>query len=110
MELPLDKRLSVGLQTIHRRTEPANGSKLPRIDEMCALVELVDRSGYDSLWVGDHISFPLPILDPLLQLAQAAVVSRRLQFGTSVFLLPLRHHQTATTESSNLVPLHSGFD
>jgi alkanesulfonate monooxygenase SsuD/methylene tetrahydromethanopterin reductase-like flavin-dependent oxidoreductase (luciferase family) len=72
MELPLDKRLSVGLQTIHRRTEPANGSKLPRIDEMCALVELVDRSGYDSLWVGDHISFPLPILDPLLQLAQAA--------------------------------------
>ena len=47
MELPLDKRLSVGLQTIHGRTEPANGPWLPRIDEMCALVELVDRSGYD---------------------------------------------------------------
>ena len=32
------------------------------------LVELVDRSGYDSLWVGDHISFHIPIFDPLLQL------------------------------------------
>ena len=73
MELPLDKRLSIGLQTIHRRTEPANGPWLPRIDEMCALVELIDRSGYDLLWVGDHISFPLHIFDPLLQLAQAAV-------------------------------------
>ena len=31
------------------------------------LVELVDRSGYDSLWVGDHISFHIAILDPLLQ-------------------------------------------
>ena len=55
------------------------------------LVELVDRSGYNSLWVGDHISFAVPILDPLLQLAQAAVVSRRLMLGTSVYLLPLRH-------------------
>jgi probable F420-dependent oxidoreductase len=108
MELPLDKRLSVGLQTIHRRTEPANGSKLPRIDEMCALVELVDRSGYDSLWVGDHISFPLPILDPLLQLAQAAVVSRRLQFGTSVFLLPLRHPTPVAKQVSTLDHLTEG--
>ncbi len=108
MELPLDERLSVGLQTIHRRTEPANGPCLPRIDEMCALVELVDRSGYDSLWVGDHISFPLPIFDPLLQLAQAAVVSRRLQFGTSVFLLPLRHPTPVAKQVSTIDHLTEG--
>ena len=108
MELPLDKRLSIGLQTIHRRTEPANGLWLPRIDEMCALVELIDRSGYDSLWVGDHISFPLPIFDPLLQLAQAAVVSRRLQFGTSVFLLPLRHPTPVAKQVSTLDHLTEG--
>jgi len=64
---------------------------LPTIDELVAFVELVERSGYDSLWVGDHISFPVPIFDPMLQLAQAAVVSRRLTLGTSVLLLPLRH-------------------
>ena len=108
MELPLDKRLSIGLQTIHRRTEPTNGPWLPRIDEMCALVELIDRSGYDSLWVGDHISFPLHIFDPLLQLAQAAVVSRRLQFGTSVFLLPLRHPTPVAKQVSTLDHLTEG--
>ena len=76
--LPVEDRLRLGVQTIHRRTEPAIGAWLPRIDEMRSLVELVDRSGYDSLWVGDHISFHIAILDPLLQLAQAAVISRRL--------------------------------
>jgi len=82
MDLPLDDRLRIGVQTIHRRTEPAEGPWLPTIDELSTLVGLVDRGGYDSLWVGDHISFPLAIFDPLLQLAQAAVVSRRLRLGT----------------------------
>jgi probable F420-dependent oxidoreductase len=90
MELPLDRKLRIGIQTIHRRTE-ASGPWLPTINELQAFVLLVDRSGFDSLWVGDHISFPAPIFDPLLQLAQAAVVSRRLMLGTSVMLLPLRH-------------------
>src|SRR4029077_18949238 len=102
MELPLDKRLSIGLQTIHRRTEPANGPWLPRIDEMCALVELIDRSGYDSLWVGDHISFPLPIFDPLMQRARPAGGSGRFQFGPSVFPLPLRHPTPVAKQVSTL--------
>lgn len=91
MTLTLDTRLRIGIQTIHRRTESAIGPWLPSIDELVDLVTLVDERGYDSLWAGDHISFPLAILDPLLQLAQAAVVSRRLMLGTSMLLLPLRH-------------------
>ena len=78
MALKLDSKLRIGVITIHRRTEPATGPWQPSIAEMRELVELVDRSGYESLWCGDHISFPAAILDPLLQLAQAAVVSRRL--------------------------------
>src|SRR6266446_1897245 len=108
MDLPLDDRLRIGVQTIHRRTEPADGPWLPTIDEMCTLVELVDRSGYDSLWVGDHISFPLSIFDPLLQLAQAAVVSRRLQVGTAVYLLPLRHPTPVAKQVSTLDHLTEG--
>ena len=106
--LPLDDRLRIGVQTIHRRSEPAEGPWLPRIDEMCALVELVDRSGYDSLWVGDHIAFPLAIFDPLLQLAQAGVVSRRLLLGTAVFLLPLRHPTPVAKQVSTLDHLLEG--
>src|SRR5260370_19242810 len=102
MDLPLNDRLRIGVQTIHRRTEPAEGPWLPTIDEMRTLVELVDRGGYDSLWVGDHISFALPIFDPLLQLAQAAVVSRRLHPGTAVYLLPVRHPPPVAKQGSTL--------
>jgi probable F420-dependent oxidoreductase len=102
MDLPLDPRLAVGIQTIHRRTEPAEGPWLPRIDELAALVELTDRCGYDSLWVGDHIAFAVPILDPLLQLAQAAVASRRLTLGTGVYLLPLRHPAPVAKQAATL--------
>ena len=108
MRLPLDDRLKVGIQTIHRRTEPADGPWLPRIDELVELVGLVDRCGYDSLWVGDHISFAIPILDPLLQLAQAAVASRRLLLGTNVYLLPLRHAGPVAKQVATLDHLTEG--
>ena len=108
MNLVLADRLRIGIQTIHRRTEPATGPWLPTIDELVAFVELVDRCGYDSLWVGDHISFPVSIFDPLLQLAQAAVVSRRLTLGTSVLLLPLRHPTPVAKQVTTLDHLTQG--
>ncbi len=106
--MDLDTKLRIGIQTIHRRTEPATDAWRPRIDELVALVELVDRCGYDSLWVGDHVSFAVPILDPLLQLAQAAVVSRRLTLGTSVYLLPLRHPAPVAKQVATLDHLTEG--
>src|SRR5262245_25082177 len=108
MLLPLDKRLLLGVQTIHRRSEPATGLWLPQIDELVRTVELVDRAGFDSIWVGDHIAFAIPILDPLLQLAQAAVASRRLLIGTGVYLLPLRHPGPVAKEVSTLDHLSEG--
>lgn len=108
MKLTLAAKLQIGIQTIHRRTEPATGSWLPTIDDLVAFVELVDRCGYDLLWVGDHISFPVPIFDPLLQLAQAAVVSRRLTLGTSVLLLPLRHPTPVAKQVTTLDHLTEG--
>jgi probable F420-dependent oxidoreductase len=108
MDLPLEPKLKVGIQTIHRRTEPATAPWLPSIDAMRELVELIEGCGFDSLWVGDHISFPVAILDPLLQLAQAAVVSRRLLFGTSVYLLPLRHPAPVAKQIATLDHLTEG--
>ena len=75
---------------------------------MTALVRLVDDCGYDSLWVGDHIAFAVAILDPLLQLAQAAVVSRRLTLGTNVYLLPLRHPGPVAKQVATLDHLSGG--
>jgi len=50
-----------------------------------------EQWGYDSIFVGDHVAFAVPILDPLLQLAQLACFTDTLSLGTSVYLLPLRH-------------------
>src|SRR5262244_2304763 len=108
MKLPLEPKLKLGVRTIHRRTEPATAPWLPSIDEMREFVELVDRCGFDSLWVGDHISFAVAILDPLLQLAQAAVVSRRLTLGTAVYLLPLRHPAPVAKQVATLDHLTEG--
>jgi len=108
MALPLDDRLSIGIQNIHRRTEPAIAPWQPTIDEMQALVRLVDDCGCDSLWVGDHIAFAVAIFDPLLQLAQAAVVSRRLKLGTNVYLVPLRHPVPIAKQAATLDHLSEG--
>ena len=108
MNLPLDDHLSIGVQTLHRRTEPAEGPWLPTIDELADLVGLVDRCGYDSMWVGDHVAFTIAIFDPLMQLAQAAVLSRRLVFGTDVYLLPLRHPTPVAKQVSTLDHLTEG--
>jgi len=106
--LPLDKTLKLGIQTIHRRSEPAAGPWLPSIDELLSLVRLVDDCGYDSLWVGDHVAFAIPIFDPLLQLAQAAVASRRLMLGTNVYLVPLRHPTPIAKQVATLDHLCEG--
>ena len=108
MDLMLEEKLRIGLITIHRRTEPATAPWCPTVDELREVVELVDSCGYDSLWCGDHISFPMAILDPFLQLAQAAVVSPRLTFGTSVYLLPLRHPVPVAKQVASLDHLTDG--
>jgi len=108
MPLPLDNTLKIGIQTIHRRTEPASEAWRPTVDELATLVELVDDCGYDSLWVGDHLAFAVSILDPLLQLAQAAVVSPRLTLGTNVYLLPLRHPGPVAKQVASLDHLCEG--
>ena len=68
----------------------------------------VDRLGFDSFWCGDHVAFAIPFLDPITQIAQAAVVSKRLTFGTAVFLLPLRHPTPVAKQIATLDHLTGG--
>ena len=108
MSLPLDPGLKIGIQTIHRQPDDQTGPWLPAIDDLVRFVEAVDKAGFDSLWVGDHLSMPLPFFDPLLLLAQAAVVSRRMTFGTGVYLLPLRHPGPVAKQAATLDHLTEG--
>ncbi len=108
MTLMLDNRLRFGIQTIHRPNDPTAPGWHPTIDELVHLVRLVDDCGYDSLWTGDHISYTSPVLDPFTQLAQCAVISRRLTLGTSVLLLPLRHPTPIAKQAITLDHLTEG--
>lgn len=104
----LNRNLRIGIQTIHREPDSLVGPWQPTIDELCRFVEQVDRASFDSIWVGDHLACPIPFLDPLLMLAQAAVVSRRLSFGTGVYLLPLRQVGPVAKQIATLDHLTEG--
>src|SRR3546814_16898974 len=50
----------------------------------------------------------IPFLDPFLQIAQAAVASRRLLLGPSVYLLPLRHPTPVAKQVATIDHLTEG--
>ena len=51
---------------------------------------LAEQAGYASIWAGDHLKCPAPVLDAPTCLAVAATVPRRPQIGFSVMLLGMR--------------------
>ena len=108
MTLPLAEGLTLGVQTIHRRTEPSAERWTPSLEDGRDVVELVDRLGFDSIWVGDHLACSIPLLDPVVQLSQAAVFSSRLKIGTAVFLQPLRHPGPTAKQIATLDLLSNG--
>ena len=97
MTLPLDAQTRFGLT-----------SRLATREITKETVALLERLEFDSVWVGDHIAFTSPILDPLLQLAQAAAYSDTLTVGTSVYLLPLRPPAPVAKQTSTLDHLSEG--
>jgi len=80
MDLPLSSALTYGVITTVASVEDAR-----------ATAERAEAQGWDSLWVGDHVAFTIPLYDPLIQLGILGAFSNKLRLGTSVYLLPLRH-------------------
>ena len=97
MALPLEKDMKFGWI-----------AAMDSLEAVRETTRLADELEMDSLWVGDHIAFAVPIMDPLLQLAQAAALSDRLILGTSVYLLPLRHATGVAKQVSTLDRLTDG--
>ena len=108
MDLPLEPRLRIGYQNVLAPSgyDDAEGAAAGR--DLPATVRLLDALGFDSIWSGDHVAFAGPILDPLIQLAQAAALSDRLTVGTAVYLLPLRHPAPVAKQVATLDRLSNG--
>ncbi|MCL4686456.1 LLM class flavin-dependent oxidoreductase [Myxococcota bacterium] len=64
--------------------------------------------GFDSLWVGDHVAFHVPIAESLTTLAFAAGATERIALGTAVYLLALRHPTHVAKITATLDRLSGG--
>jgi alkanesulfonate monooxygenase SsuD/methylene tetrahydromethanopterin reductase-like flavin-dependent oxidoreductase (luciferase family) len=69
------------------RTEPQDRV----LDRVADYARRIEASGFPGIWVGDSLGRGRPTLDPLVELAALAVVTRKVELGIAVLQLPLRH-------------------
>ncbi len=92
------------------------------------LVRTADEVGFESLWTVEHVVVPVgyeseypysptgkmpgdetsPIPDPLLPLAYAAAVTKKIRLGTGILILPQRHPAYVAKEFATLDVLSRG--
>ena len=97
-------------------------------ESLARLAPLAEEVGLDSLWTVEHVLVPVgyesaypysksgrmpgpessPIPDPLLPLAFAAAVTRRIRLATGVMILPQRHPAYVAKEMATLDVLSNG--
>lgn len=84
------------------------------------LAGLVEDLGYTSWWAGDHVVLPSPrtpdtpmdprdpILDPLVHLTYVAALTRRVELGTGIVILPQRNPLVLAKQAASLDVLSGG--
>ena len=77
-------RLGINLPTF----DPLRIGGRPRFVEAARLAE---DSGFDAVWVGDHLHVPSPVYDSTVALSAVASTTTRVKLGYGVMLLGLRH-------------------
>jgi alkanesulfonate monooxygenase SsuD/methylene tetrahydromethanopterin reductase-like flavin-dependent oxidoreductase (luciferase family) len=83
----------------------------PDGDQIRAVVGLgreAEQAGFDSIWVGDHIMWHTPILDPVPVLAALAATTDRVWLGGAVMLLGLRPRVAGAKSVLSLNALSAG--
>lgn len=81
---------------------------MPKPADFLQLAQHVDNLGYDSIWVGDHISTHNPVMDAMTILAYFGSVTKRIKLGTGVLLLALRNPSLVAKQIATLDWLTSG--
>jgi len=71
-------------------------------------VDQAEALGYDSLWLSDRLISTAPMIEPISGLAAIAGRTRRLKFGMSVLVLPLRNPVVVAKEIATIDFLSGG--
>lgn len=89
-------------------------------EDAARIARVAERSGFDSLWAGEHVVLPDPrdhqspmepegrILDPLVALAFLAAHTDRVLLGTGIIILPQRNPLVLAKELVSLDALSGG--
>tara|TARA_B100000676_G_C18012215_1_gene807386 strand:- start:311 stop:1306 length:996 start_codon:yes stop_codon:yes gene_type:complete len=91
MSLQIADTVKFGVQGMCLPRDPAQTNWEPDLKNCSELLTILENYGFDSFWSGDHIAFVSPIVDPLTLIAWASAKAPSLEFGTAIYLLPLRH-------------------
>lgn len=96
-------RLGVALFTSTLRP-PAGAPRTATAERILALAQAIEALGFAGIWVADSIGRGYPTLDPLTLLALLAAGTRRVELGTAILQVPLRHpielaHRIATLDA-----------
>ncbi|MCB1742857.1 MAG: LLM class flavin-dependent oxidoreductase [Gammaproteobacteria bacterium] len=67
------------------------GDTTPVIDQLIDLARNVEQLGFEGLWVTDSFARGSRTLDPMALLGTLAAVTERIELGTCVVQIPLRH-------------------
>jgi len=101
---------------------------LLRPQRMAAIAQRAEELGFESVWVPEHLVFPVdiqskypyspdgaapinpatPLLDPFILLAQVAALTSRIRIGTNIYLVPLRHPLTTARMAMTLDLISGG--
>ena len=81
---------------------------MPQPLDFMRLAQQIEGLGYDSIWVGDHISTHNPVMDAMTILTYFGSVTKRVKLGTGVLLLALRDPSLVAKQISTLDWLTSG--
>lgn len=72
-------------------TRQADGSA-PTLQQLQRRAQLLERLGFDGIWMGESIGrVAWPVPDVLDWLTAAAAVTQRIELGTAIVQVPLRH-------------------
>jgi alkanesulfonate monooxygenase SsuD/methylene tetrahydromethanopterin reductase-like flavin-dependent oxidoreductase (luciferase family) len=79
--------MRIGIVTIPSAAESGPNA----VDHVSALARQVEALGFHGLWVTDAFARGKPTLDPLILLGALATQTQRIELGTCVVQVPLRH-------------------
>ena len=96
--------MRIGIVTIP--SAAAVGARL--IEHAAAIARQVEALGFHGLWVTDAFARGKPTLDPLILLGAMAAQTSRIELGTCVVQIPLRHPVEHAQRVQTLMALSAG--